>query len=294
MSKNLIASTGGNTVLAAAARRPTRLTLPRHRRPCKRSSQKFLSGFPETLNFHPHPPSVTGCNEELDFIIYVARSTWRLSCLSRTQMTCLSSSSSLIFNHMTRKPAIWLDLANLLIAALVFGCCAAKSQTNEPPKKMNAETMRELRLKMLAAPVELGMKPTHEYPRVCGVLMDWPIEVGTVTIVSLSTGDASIYSTGTFGVLGGIGHEAVRSAAQSFVKVAEKHYDEATATKDYPYPKAGRVRFYLVCYNEVRTIDADLELVRTGKDKCSDLYIEGQRVITELRMITQKQKGEAP
>jgi hypothetical protein len=168
------------------------------------------------------------------------------------------------------------------------------SQTNQPSTKMNAEIMRELRLKMFAAPAELGMKPTQEYPRVCGVLMDWPIEMGTVTVVSLSTGDASIYSTGTFGVLGGIGHEAVRNAAQSFVKVAEKHYDEAAATKDYPYPKAGRVRFYLVCYDGVRTIDADLDSVRSGTDKCSDLYIAGQRVITELRMITQKQKGEAP
>jgi hypothetical protein len=168
------------------------------------------------------------------------------------------------------------------------------SQTNQPSTKMNAEIMRELRLKMLAAPVELGLKPTTEYPRVCGVLMDWPIEVGTVTVVSLSTGDASIYSTGTFGVLGGIGHEAVRSAAQNFVRVAEKHYAEATPTKDYPYPKAGRVRFYLVCYDGVLMIDADLESVKNGKDKCSDLYIEGQRVITELRLITQKQKGESP
>ncbi len=182
----------------------------------------------------------------------------------------------------------------LFIALLIVGCFTARSQTNQPSTKTNAQAMSELRLKMLDAPAELGMKPTQEYPRVCGVLMDWPIEKGTVTVVSLSTGDASIYTTGTFGVLGGIGHEAVRSAAQAFVKIAEKHYDEAAVTKDYPYPKAGRVRFYIVCYNGVRMIDADLESVRSGTDKCSDLYIAGQRVITELRIITQKQKGETP
>jgi hypothetical protein len=101
----------------------------------------------------------------------------------------------------------------LLIAVLAVGCFKSMSQTDQPSTKMNAEMMRELRLKMLTAPVELGLKPTKEYPRVCGILMDWPIEMGTVTVVSLSTGDASIYSTGTFGILGGIGHEAVRSAA---------------------------------------------------------------------------------
>jgi hypothetical protein len=149
------------------------------------------------------------------------------------------------------------------------------SQTDQPSTKMNAEMMRELRLKMLTAPVELGLKPTKEYPRVCGILMDWPIEMGTVTVVSLSTGDASIYSTGTFGILGGIGHEAVRSAAQNFVRVAEKHYDESTPTKDYPYPKAGRLRFYLVCYDGVRTIDADLESVRSGEDNVRICMLQG-------------------
>lgn len=155
--------------------------------------------------------------------------------------------------------------------------------------------MRELRIKMLTnSPAEIGQKSSPEFPRVCGVVMDWPIEAGTVSVVAFSTGDASVYTTGTFGVFGGIGHESVRNAAKNFVKVAEKHYDEATPTKEYPYPKAGRVRYYLVCYDGVRTFEADLETTRNGQTKSSDLYKEGQQVITELRLITQKQKGEPP
>jgi hypothetical protein len=122
--------------------------------------------------------------------------------------------------------------------------------------------------------------------------MDWPIDAGIVSVVSFSSGDASIYTTGTFGVFGGIGHETVRRTAKSFVKIAEKHFGQAIPTKDYPYPKPGRVRFYLVCYDGVRMIEADLEALRKGTDKLSDLYVEGQRVVTELRLITQKQKGE--
>lgn len=161
---------------------------------------------------------------------------------------------------------------------------------------MNAEVMRQLRIKMLTnSPAELGQKSSSEFPRVCGVVMDWTIESGpVVSVISLSTGDASIYTTGTFGVFGGIGHESVRNAAKSFVKVAEKYYDEATLTKEYPYPKDGRVRFYLICYDGVRTFEADLEATRNGEAKSSDLYKEGQQVLTELRSITQKQKGETP
>jgi hypothetical protein len=183
---------------------------------------------------------------------------------------------------------------HILIVILITSCCTVLPQTNTPSKKMNAELMRELRLKMLAAPSEMDLKPTSEFPRVCGVLMDWPIDQGTVTVVSLSTGDASIYSTGTFGVFGGIGHATVRIAATNFVKLADKYYDQATPTNDYPYPKPGLVRFYLVGFNGVRTIEADLNSLRNGRDKYSDLYMQGQQVITEMRLVTQKQRGETP
>ena len=181
----------------------------------------------------------------------------------------------------------------LFITFLVIGCFTAMPQTNLPAQKNPAEMMREMRLKQLTMPPsEFSQTPTAEFPRVCAVLMDWPIAQGTVTVVARTTGDASIYTDGTFGVLGGIGHESVRRAATNCVSVAQRHFESATATKDYPYPKTGRVRFYLVGYDGVRVIDGDLEAVRTGNDSCSDLYEAAQSVVTELRMITQHQKGE--
>jgi hypothetical protein len=181
----------------------------------------------------------------------------------------------------------------LFITLLVVGCFTVMSQTNEPPKKSPAELMREMRLKQLTMPPrEFSQKPSQEFPRVCAVVMDWPIEQGTVTVVARTTGDASIYTDGTFGVFGGIGHESVRRAATNCVSIAQGLFDSATVTKIYPYPKHSRVQFYLVGYDEVRVIDGDLDAVTTGKDKCSDLYKAAQSVVTELRMITQHQKGE--
>jgi hypothetical protein len=183
----------------------------------------------------------------------------------------------------------------LFIAFLIAGIFTAMPQTNEPPRKSPAEMMREMRLKQLTmVPSEFGEKPTAEFARVCAVIMDWPIEAATVTVVARATGDASVYTTGTFGVIGGIGHEAVRTAAIDCVKIAQRYYDEATPTKEYPYPASSRVRFYLVCYDGVRVIDADLDAVKRDRASYSDLYIAAQRVITELRMITQKQKGQTP
>ena len=141
---------------------------------------------------------------------------------------------------------------------------------------------------------DVGLQPTKSLPNVYGVLMDWPLGAQIITVVSLSDGTASIYTTSTFGVIGGIGHESVRAAAMRFVSAAEKHHDSAAPTKDYPYPHPGRVRFYLTCFDGVRVIEADEAALKTGKDPCSDLWAEGQHVITELRLISQQQKAEKP
>jgi hypothetical protein len=169
------------------------------------------------------------------------------------------------------------------------------SQTNLPPDKSRAEAMRELRLQALTtSPGQLGQKPTEEFPKVCRVVMDWPLEKATVTVAALNTGDASIYSTASFGVIGGFAHETVRAAAKNCVKVAQQYYDASHPTKDFPYPASDRIRFYLVGYDGVRVIDTDFETIKTGKSKFSELFLAAQKVVTELRLVTQRQKPGNP
>jgi len=101
-------------------------------------------------------------------------------------------------------------------------------------------------------------------------------------------GHASLYTTSTFGVLGGIGHESVRSASTNFVAAAQAHFDEATATAEFPYPVADHVRFYLLGFDGVRVIDTEIASVERRGDECSALWSAGQQVLTELRLIAEK------
>jgi len=178
-----------------------------------------------------------------------------------------------------------------LIVVLFISPLIIMSQTNKPSPKSGVEVMRELRIKILttSAP-EMGLKPTQDFPRVHTALMDWPLGTNIISVYGSCTGDASIYTTSTFGVIGGIGHETVRDAAHQFVKIAETHYVDAVPTRNYPYPKPGHIYFYLVCFDGVRMIDVAEESLRTGKDKYSDLGNAAQRLIAELRMITEKKQ----
>jgi len=176
----------------------------------------------------------------------------------------------------------------LLVKFLSSRASQRRTPSSEPPET-SAEVGRTLRLKMLTTPpAQLGVTPTTEFPRVYGVLMDWPIDDQTATVFSASSGAASLYTTSTFGIIGGEGHEAVRSAAMKFVRAADRYLDAAQSTTEYPYPNAHRVRFYFLTFEGVRLIDTDLASVSNNTGKYTELFGLGQAVLTELRLVTQK------
>ena len=65
-----------------------------------------------------------------------------------------------------------------------------------------------------------------------------------------------------FGIIGGIGHESVR--AKTFVKETDRYYDDSVSTRDFSYPSVDRVRFFLLTFDGVRAVEADLGAVRMG------------------------------
>lgn len=176
----------------------------------------------------------------------------------------------------------------LVIVMLLLG--AASSVALAQNAKDAAQAMRDLRVAFLSLPASsLGFQPTKEYPRVFGVAMDWRIGEHTATIVTAQDGSASLYTTATFGIIGGgAAHEPVRAAAQRFVQAAESHHDEASPTSSYAYPSKGKVRFYLRTFDGARVIEAESASVHSSSGKYSPLFRAGQAVVTELRKATEQ------
>jgi hypothetical protein len=171
--------------------------------------------------------------------------------------------------------------------SFLFGCSKAPA----PDSKKPADAGRGLRLMMLTTtPEKTGDKPTKEFPRIYGVLMDWPIGEQTATVFSSSTGAASLYTTSTFGIIGGEGHETVRTAAMNFVRAADRFFEASTPTTEYPYPTGDHVRFYFLTFGGVRVIDTDLASINSRTGKFAELFGLGQAVLTELRLITEKRR----
>ena len=177
-----------------------------------------------------------------------------------------------------------------VVAGVLFIFPCVPSHAQAPSKKMNpADAGRDLRQMMLTTPPgALGGKPTKEFPRVYAVLMDWPIGEHTATILASSTGAGSLYTTSTFGIIGGESHETVRKAAMHFTREANRLFDAATPTKEFPYPAAGHVRFYLLTFEGVRVLETDLASIENGTSRYIEFFGLGQAVLTQLRQISEK------
>lgn len=148
-----------------------------------------------------------------------------------------------------------------------------------------ADVMRELRLSALTKKaLDFGIPPSLDNGAVYCVVVDWPVDDQIVSVVSLADGSASLYTTSTFGIIGGFAHERVRAAAIRLVEAGNALRRNATPTTDYSYPKPDKIRFYLVTYDGVRVIDADRASVEGGSDKTSELFARAQDVVTELRL----------
>jgi hypothetical protein len=173
------------------------------------------------------------------------------------------------------------------LSALFPSASSEKAPESSDPR----EAGRKLRTQFLDTQAEaLGLQPTPEFPRVFGVVMDWPTGEQTASLASLCDGSASLYTTTAFGIIGGGGNERVRAAARRFVELANAFLDEATPASEWPYPSSSEVHFYLRGYDGVRCIREDAEPIYARKSKYTELFGAGQDVLTELRN-TSERKG---
>ena len=156
-------------------------------------------------------------------------------------------------------------------------------------KKDPKDAGRDLRNMFLTTPADkVGIQPSKEYPRVWGIAVDWPLGDGQhiATIVSLADGSASVYTTGTFGIVGGIGHQSVRKAAKKVVKEADRFFDDSEPTHDFSYPSPDHVRFFFTTFSGVRVIDTDWASLSERHSKYFKLFDAAQDVLTQLRMVS--------
>jgi hypothetical protein len=138
------------------------------------------------------------------------------------------------------------------------------------------------------SPGELGVSVAANEP--FAVIMDMAYPNAFVSLMSASSGDASIYISTGGGVIGGIGQAKVKQAAAAFVREAGKYAGRMSVATEYPYPPTSSVRFYLRTPEAVLMAEATEAALGSGKDPLSPLFFAAQNVITQLRLTVEGHK----
>jgi hypothetical protein len=159
------------------------------------------------------------------------------------------------------------------------------------PAAEPAEIYANLRNKIFKLnPKEVGILQTKKTPNVWGILMETGYPEAVVTLVSLADGTTSLYFSNGGGMIGGGQHATLARSAKSFISTAEKYYQQMNLTKAFPLPAVGRVRFYVLTFSGVLTLDADENELGDGKHGLSPLFYSGQDVIAQFRAVQEQKK----
>lgn len=172
---------------------------------------------------------------------------------------------------------------------IIVGILGKLFGKKEAPQEPPGVGMRMMALRTSA--VNLGFYPDDDFPSVYGVLTDWNIGDVTASIVAMRDGTASLYTTSTFGIIGGHGHEEVRQAAARCVKLAESFAASGEIVTEFPYPKGNLVYLYILAYDGVRRCVGNESALEQGSDPTLPLFEAAQEVLTHLRLITEKENG---
>jgi hypothetical protein len=137
-----------------------------------------------------------------------------------------------------------------------------------------------------ATPEQIGLTNTDD-ERPYAIVMDMGMEEGTATLVSIIDGNASMYLSSGGGVIGGFGHENCKKAAIDFVNMGQDYFTKMVSVDSFPLPKADNVRFYILTNKGKYSIEEAIEKIENDKSDWGQLFFEGQKVITELRLIAE-------
>ncbi|MDR1696495.1 MAG: hypothetical protein LBR69_07740 [Endomicrobium sp.] len=137
---------------------------------------------------------------------------------------------------------------------------------------------------LAANPKEIGIKNLPEKEiSVFGVVMDTGYEEGAASLITYSTGDASLYYSFGGGFTNGASRPEIKAAAIKLVLQAQKYLQKAEAVKEVLLPKANEINFSLLTNKGAFLLKANIENI----GGLSELFKTANEVISAINIYSE-------
>lgn len=185
----------------------------------------------------------------------------------------------------------YIILGILIVAGLVYYLATRNNtgdmqQAKVDPKNNPYYDLRNMALDATAE--QLQLKLSDDKTEIYGVVMDWDVGEGTATLVSFTTGDASLYLSSGGGFIGGGGHDNVIKAINNFINKSESYLDKASLTDSKTLPDKNGLTFYFLTNKGKYKATEQMENIESEKSQWLDLFEEANKLITEIRIVSEK------
>jgi hypothetical protein len=153
-----------------------------------------------------------------------------------------------------------------------------------------AEMYSDLREMVLTLDPEQYDLPPVGGARLWGAVMELGYEETTATVVGLSDGTTSLYTTSGFGVIGGGAHESVREATEAWLLEMSAAVPDLSLASDVDPPGTSDVQFIALTYDGHRVGQAGEVSLQRGDSPLASLYRSGQRVLSRLHDVEEQHR----
>lgn len=158
----------------------------------------------------------------------------------------------------------------------------------EPPAQNGyqpVQTYTDLRTMVFGVDLgEFGPRKADTVDRVWGVVMEAGYPEAVATLLMLADGTVSLYFSSGGGMIGLGDHEEIANAAQRLIALAANTSSSCDYALEFPLPRNGHTRFYLLSYSGVLTVDLNEERLWLDTEFAS-LFDRGHELLSRIRSL---------
>ena len=149
-----------------------------------------------------------------------------------------------------------------------------------------SEIVAALRARVLTlTPADINLESFSTATCAWGVVIETAHPDAVASLVVLADGSVSLYVSDGNGCVGCGAHRDVRIAGAELLEVAQRSFTLAVRTDDIGYPPPGNIRFYFLCFDELRSVQVRIEDLNSTDAQLCALYFAGQRVINSIERV---------
>jgi len=177
-------------------------------------------------------------------------------------------------------------ITGLLLSITILIDCSKKTFSRK--KEFQENMYPQLRnIAFNVKPKKLGLNLKNDND-LYGIIMDWWIEKGIVTVVSFKTGDASVYlSSGTI-LIGGGTHENIHQFSIDFIHTGDKYVTQAMKTTNRNLCTKNTVVFYFLTKSGFRYLKEDVKNFENEDSALLELFEAGNKIISGYRKYSEQ------